>query len=259
MKRIIIYSILIITFITLGIIGIKNKKVDLPDKSLLNKELYYFNSDTGEYETIKITSNNIEYKGNLMNFNNCSKYTYNSSTGIIKMDCNLAFRYISVIGNAFVFKINDKNIFFYQTKEESYNGEFQRTFNTTYDNYVQEGKNLINNIKLDYNSLINILNNEKIYIYIKSSNCNKVCDIYNNIYVNNNTLNNRYYLDLETLTNENITQLSTYNKPLSDLLSSNYEYPLIVELQNNNLINNIEVIVKGFNFENYINFNIESE
>ena len=259
MKRIITYIILIIISITLGIIGLKNQPLYLPTNEILNKDLYMFNSNTGTYEKLKITKAGIEYKNSSFDFDNCNKYTYNSNTGIFKLDCNKAFRYIGKVNSSYVFKINDKNVFYYETQEESYNGEFQRKFGTTYENHTKKGLQEIEKISLDYNKLIQILSNEKVYIYEKNKKCTNTCYIYNKIFINNNSQNNRYYLNIESLSSENLNELNNINKPFSDLLTNETEYPLIIEISNNNITRNFEVKVNGFNFENYINFDIESE
>lgn len=259
MKRIIIYILLIISFTSLGIIGLKNQPIDLPEKELLNKELYLFNTKTGDYEILKITSDKFEYTGESLDLNNCKKYEYNSGTGILKLDCNKAIRIVGKVGNSYVFKVNNNNVFFYFTKSDSYNGEFQRTFNTTKENYVTEGITKITPLSLDYNTLIQTLSSNEIkYIYIKSNDCSEICDIYNNIYSSSN-MGNKYYLELNTLTVENLINLENINKPFRDLLTGTIKYPLIIEVQNNNIIRNFEVKVDGLDFSNYINLDEEKE
>ena len=255
MKRVIIYILLIIFFTLLGFVGLNNQPLDLPDKDILDVELFRYNIKTGKYEILKITKEKIEYDGTYLDFSNCNKYTYNSTTGILKLDCGKAFRIIGKVNNSIVFKIDNENVFFYHKKEDSYNGEFQRYFQTTKENYILEGITRINYIKLDYNKLLEKLNSNSIsYIYIKSTKCTDVCNLYNNIYSSNNTQNNRYYLELDTLTEEQLNNLEIINKPLRDLLNIDTNYPYIIEVQNNNIIRNFEVKVDGFDFTNYITF-----
>ncbi len=255
MKRTIIYILLIIFFTLLGFIGLKNQPLDLPDKDILDVELFRYNIKTGKYEILKITKEKIEYDGTSLDFNNCNNYTYNLATGILKLDCGKAFRIIGKVNNSVVFKIDNENVFFYPNKEDSYNGEFQRYFQTTKENYTLEGITKINYLKLDYNKLLEILNSNNIsYIYIKSNKCTDVCNLYNNIYSSNNTQNNRYYLELDTLSEEELNNLEIINKPLRDLLNIETNYPYILEVQNNNIVRNFEVKVDGFDFTNYITF-----
>lgn len=258
MKRIIIYILLIITFTALGVIGIKNQPIDLPEKEILNNDMYMYSSKTGKYETLKITKEELIYSGSNLDLTNCHKYTYNSGTGILKLDCNKAIRIIGSIGNSYVFKINNNNVFFYKSKEDSYNGEFQRVFNSTRENFVTEGITKITPLKLDYNRLLQVLSLQTTsYIYVQSKNCGEICNIYNNIYASNNQLGNRSYLDLSTLTNENLNNLEIINKPFKDLLSTSTQYPLIIEVENGNIMNSFEVEVNGLDFDNYIDFEIE--
>lgn len=260
MKRIIIYITLILVFTFLGIIGIRNQPKDLPDNDILNKELYLYNINTGIYETLKITPKSINYVGSSLDLTNCKTYTYNAGTSIIKLDCNKAIRIIGKVNNSYVFKINNKNIFFYDKKENSFGGEFQRTYNTTYENYITDGITKITPLNLNYTSLTSLLttNNTKI-LYIKTDNCKETCNIYNNIFAMDKTLNNKHYLDTETLSLEEKNNIYTINQVLGNLINSSTKYPIIVEINNNIITNNYNIEVDGINFEKYINSNIISE
>lgn len=252
MKRIIIYILLIISFTALGIIGLKNQPIDLPEKDILNKELYLYNAENGNYETLKITKEELTYTGTTLDLTNCKKYTYSTGTGILKLDCNKAIRIIGQVGNSYVFKINNNNVFFYHTKEESYNGEFQRTFNTTKENYVTEGITKITPLKLDYNKLLQILSQQaKSYIYVKNKNCTEICNIYNNIFSSENEQSNKYYLEIDGLSEENLNNLNSISKPFKDLIGNETEYPLIIIIENGNIISNYEVQVNGLDFKDY--------
>lgn len=253
MKRIITYIILIIVFTTLGIIGLKNQPVDLPDKDILNQELYLYNINTGEYETLKITKQELSYKGTRLDLQTCKTYTYNKGTSILKLDCNKAIRIIGKVNDSYVFKINNENVFLYNEKEKSFNGEFQRQYNTTYENYVTEGITNITPYLLNYTSLINTLTSiPKTYIYIKNSNCNQTCNIYNNIFANNG-ITNKYYLDASTLQIEEINNLYSINQILGEIINTNSKYPIIIEIENGIITNQYQIEVDGINFEKYTN------
>lgn len=258
--RIIIYIFLILTFLILGIIGYINKPLDVPDPKILNINYYKYNTNTGNYEEIKLTENELYYNGELFDLNNCKNYTYNDETGIIKLDCRKAFRIVGFTEEALVININKENQYFYKEKEKSFNGEFQRKFKMAIDTYKKEGENLLTEKEISIEEFKNLLNgNDTSYIYIKGNNCKNECTLFNKEFLSFSSKDNIYYLNTTKLTENDIEELKELNKIFNtDLLNGNYPQIIIIE---NKEIEILRIEGKGFDYSMYHNYanNMEEE
>ena len=74
---------------------------------------------------------------------------------------------------------------------------------------------------------------------------------YNNIFSSENEQSNKYYLEIDGLSEENLNNLNSINKPFKDLIGNETEYPLIIIIENGNIISNYEVQVNGLDFKDY--------
>lgn len=258
--RIIIYVFLILTFLTLGIIGYINKPLDVPDPNILNIDYYKYNTNTGNYEELKLTENELYYKGEEFDLNNCKDYTYTEETGIIKLDCRKAFRIVGYTEDALVININKENQYFYKEKEKSFNGEFQRKFKMSIETYKKEGESLLSEIEITKEELIDLLNdNSTSYIYIKENNCKNECTLFNKEFLSFSSKDNIYYLNTTKLTENDIEELKELNKIFNtDLLNENYPQVVIIE---NKEIEILKIEGKGYDYSMYHNYsnNLEEE
>ena len=119
MKRIITYITLIIIFTTLGFLGLFNQPKEVPSKDILNNTYYLFNTNTGEYESMMITKDVIVSNVSNLDLNNCSNYTYNDKTRIVKLNCGRAFTILSGTTDTLALNMSEKTYYFYKDKENT--------------------------------------------------------------------------------------------------------------------------------------------
>lgn len=251
--RILIYTLLIIIFATLGIIGLMNKPSDKPNQEILNTIYYKYNTTTGEYDELKLTEEAIEYKGEILNLKSCKEYTYTEETGIIKLDCNKAFRIIGHTEEVLVINMDKENHYYYKTKEKSYKGEFQRKFQMSLESYKQEGEKELETIEIDTEDLINILKEKKpSFIYIKGNNCETECTLFNHEFINFSSKNNIHYLNLNKIKEEDEEKIKEIDENLLENLKQyNKEYPNIIVINNSEIKETIKIEGKGFDYSKY--------
>lgn len=255
MKRIIVYVTLIIIFMVLGIIGFMNQPTDLPSTEILNTKYYMFNGLTGEYEELELTENEINYKGSVLGLDNtCKNYEYNKQTKIIKLDCRKAFK-ISLQNEVLIININDINYNFYTDKERSYKGEFEKKFNSPISTYKLEGEHKLKEKEISIDNIKNIINQNNIsFIYLKGSLCKDACTIFNKEFLNLKN-KNIYYLDVAKLTDDDINTLAkTYETLPNNLSDYNKAYPQVLIVGNKEIRENKEVILKGFDLTETIEY-----
>jgi len=254
--RSLIYILLIILCITLGVIGYKNKPLDKPNPDVMNIEFYRYNALTGNYDTLKINENNINYEGEYLDLNNCKTYKYNEETGIIKLDCNKAFRIVGYTEEALVINISKENLYFYKEKEQSYNGEFQRTYKMSITSYKQEGETALKEKEITIEDLPSLIKSNSLsYIYIKGNNCKDECTLFNKVFLNFSTKDNIYYLDSSKLKISDIKKLTdTYEDFPNTLQDYDNVTPQVYVVGNKKLETILEIEGKGFDYSKYNNF-----
>lgn len=256
MKRIIAYILLIITFITLGVLGFINRPLDRPKDEILGVTYYKYNPVTNDYDEFMINKDEISYTGSDFNLEGCKSYTYNKDTSIIKLDCNKAFRIGGETKNGLIIDMEEKRSFFYSKKESSYNYEFQRVFGTTENMYKSAGENSLRDIEINVEELIELASSKTpSFIYIKNKSCETSCTIFNQSFKNFSKEKNIYYLNLDNLTQENINKLheeiDTFPSTLKELTKN---YPQVLVIKDNELLETIKIDLNGFDASNYENY-----
>lgn len=265
MKRIIIYVVLIITFTALGIVGYINKPADLPNEKILNTKYYMYNTLTGEYEELEITSSEFNYKGTTLGIdNNCKKYDYTKNTGILKLECNKAFK-LSLQNDILIININDNNYYFYIEQERSYKAEFERKFEKTISTYKLEGETKLKEKEISISDLKRIITQNKIsYIYMKGKSCKDTCTLFNKEFLNFKNGENIYYLDTTKLKQEDINSLiKTYDNLPKDIKEYDKLNPQILIVGNKEIQDIVNIEIKGFDLTNTIenlnNYEVNNE
>lgn len=249
MKRIIIYTTLIILFIFLGITGYKNQPKELPSSEIINNTYYMFNKTTGLYDSLNISSNKVTYKGSTLKINDCSTYSYTPTNSILKLDCGSAFTITASSKELLGIKMSENNYYFFKDKESSLNKEFIKTYGSNINDFANTAFTKIQNKHITLEELNRLVTGTTTsYIYIKQENCSYKCSIVENSLID---LPNSYYINYNELTTFNY-----YN--INDLKSDN---PIILVIKNNGQTNNIykkQILFDGFNMNN-INTYLEGE
>ena len=227
MKRIIIYSLLIIIFTLLGYVGYLNKPVYYPEE-ILNNPYYKYNYKKDSYEEIIINKSSITYNGTSFNIDNCKSYTYNKDTGIIKMDCGRAFRIIYASNDVFVLNIDNENHYFYKNQIDSYNKEFNLKYNMTYNDLEYEADEKLSKVRISAEKLFELINGENnSYILIKNDNCTSNC-VYAGYYIDTILTGKPvYYIDSASLNDEEVALINNYDENIL-----NKEEAKVIEVSN---------------------------
>ncbi len=255
MKRIIVYILLIIAFTSLGAVGLLNQPEDTVDKSILNNIYYKYNNVTGNYETVEIKEKEIIYTGTILDTKDCSNYTFNKDTNIIKLSCGRAISIAGFTEDLLVLTINNQNEYYYKNNEDSFNKEFQNYFKTTIDAYTQSGLTLLKEKEITFDELIEKITQEtESYIYITSEKCTKKCIIANNIIDKLTTSKEIYYIELNNLTSQNLSKIKEITNKELTKETLDKEFPEILLVGNNNIKNIIDLNIIGFNTDEYTNY-----
>lgn len=205
MKRIITYITLIIIFTTLGFLGLFNQPKEVPSKDILNNTYYLFNTNTGEYESMMITKDVIVSNVFNLELNNCSNYTYNDKTRIVKLNCGRAFTILSGTTDTLALNMSDKTYYFYKDKENTFIKEFNSYFKESKHIFETNTNELLKTKKITFQKLTELFNTQETnYIYVKPNTCDYKCMI---IESKLNTLENSYYID-----NKDITDFAYINE-----------------------------------------------
>lgn len=249
MKRIIIYTTLIILFIFLGITGYKNQPKELPSNEIINNTYYMFNKTTGLYDSLNISSNKVTYKGSTLKINDCSTYSYTPTNSILKLDCGSAFTITASSKELLGIKIDENNYYFFKDKDSSLNKEFMETYGSNINDFSNTAFTKIQNKHIILEELNRLVTGTTTsYIYIKQENCSYKCSLVENSLID---LPNSYYI--------NYNELNTFNYyNINDLKS---DKPIILVIKNNGQTNNIYkklILFDGFNMNN-INTYLEGE
>lgn len=251
MKRIIGYISLIIIFITLGIIGFLNTTPDLLNENIINTNLYRFDVANGAYDELRLTENKISYIGTELDLDNCKTYKYNEKTNIITLDCDKSLKVISQTNDILTLDINNTNYTFFKEKEESYENAFDKTFNTTLDDYKIEGETLLEPYQINYEILLEKFDNtDNSYIYLISNSCENNCILFNKEFLNITDNPNKFVLNIDNINDEQYNNLVTLYEGLKTN-KNEYKIPTILTIGNKKVNNILEIEIEGFNISKY--------
>lgn len=240
MKRIIAYIVLIIISTTLGIIGLKYEKVELPPEDILNKTYYKFNTLTGDYESLKITNNSFEYVGEEFDLNNCNKYTYEEITGNMNLDCGTKLTIMANTDDVLMININNNNYYLYKNKENSFDKEFITTFKESKESFASKTFENIKNKNITENKLKELyILDQTSYVYVKKDTYDYKSSI---VESKLNELENSYYI--------NKSDISDFTYIKEEELKTNS--PLFIIIETDGIMNSIytkTIEFNGFNIK----------
>ena len=246
MKRIITYIILILTFMSLGFIGLlnKDKKIEeVPPKEILDNTYYRYNYITDSYETLTIKAKEFTYIGDIIDLSSCDNYTYSNNEFKFSCGTNIKLGATSDIG--LILKINENNYFFYKDTADSYKKEFSTYFNVDLDTYKNEGLNRLSQIEITKEEIPS-----SKFVYTYKNECNNTCVILNN---NLKTLSNEIkYLDYNKLTKEDIDSINELFIDKNNTLET-LNYPVILVIKDNQITDVLELEIEGFDTSKYNN------
>lgn len=248
MKRIIVYSVLIVLNIALGVYGMNHKVLEYPSSDILGVTYYKYNSSNGGYDTLIVTKENIKYSGNEFNLNNCNSYEYTEVTNIVKMDCGRAFRLINPNNNLVVVSIDNANYYFYKSREDSYTKEFNTKFDMTINDYEFEGKEKLESIALTKEEFDELLTSEETsFVYTRLNNCENECILFAGSMDKLSANNNVYYLDFTSLEDETIASIENIDSGFKNSTS-----PKILVISDGEIKDVITVNILGFNVDKLV-------
>ena len=262
-KRItyIIYIMLVIIIVTLFVL-IKYLPVKVENR-LLYKKWYKYDTSTGYYNMVYVENNKFTYNkpGNTNvrgKYDYCSKYTYDKSKKVFKLDCGEKITLDSVNDNKLVLIINDKKNVFYSTPEESLNYEFENYFNKSVSKYKTEKSQNIDFVKINYERLLEIISEkDNSTVIFLGSNCSSIeCTLFLDVLEKWITINEKvYYVDVEKLTDQEIEKIGNivpnFNKNREYY---NDIYPRIILFKENRILDQYQIKCKGFNCTKYIKY-----
>lgn len=256
MKRIVAYITLILILITLGTLGYMNRPLARPKDEIIGVTYYRYNTNTNNYDEFMINKNEISYTGTDYDLESCKSYTYNPDTSIIKLDCGKAFRIGGETKDGIIIDMEEKRSLFYSKKESSYNYEFQHTFGTTESMYKSSGENALRELEIDKDELEELISEKTIsFIYIKNNSCKTSCTIFNHTFKNFSEDTNIHYLNLDKLTQDDIDDLNEkYDSFPSDLKELTIDYPQVLVVKDNELLDTIKIEINGFFASKYENY-----
>jgi len=245
MKKDKILSIILIFSLISLLIFLYLKNVT-PINQIAYKEWYRYNNKSGSYETFFINNDTIILKGNDL-YSNCSKYSYNEKTKIIKLNCDQEIKILNFNNNQLNVNINNEELSFFNSIEQSYNYEFNKYFNMSELEFIEKNSHIKQLRKISYEDLIN--NDSNYIVLLYSNNCiNTECIIFDLIFEKWIVKSENVYSF--NLNNIKSNQLSYFFKIDNNILNSNYPILLI---NNNNQIKVEYIKCNGFYCDKYEN------
>ncbi len=257
----IIYLMIVIILVTLFVL-IKYYPVSLENK-VMYKKWYKYETTTGYYDTVYIEDNKFNFnKPSNTNvrgrYDYCTKYTYNKSNRTFNLDCGEKIVVDKIEENKLVLIINEKKTVFYATPEESLNYEFENYFNKSMSEYKLEMKQNIDFIKINYERMIEIIEEKdnSTFIFI-GNNCSSIeCTLFLDILEKWIATNDKtYYINIDELTEKEMQSIN--NKIPEFKLDKDYYndiYPRIILFNDNKILDDYQIICNGFNCSKYIKY-----
>ena len=250
-NKIIDYLILIIIIPTILLICIVLKYKDIKlDDNIYDKKWYKYNHDTGYYDIFTLSTNKLIYynpnKKNAIMDEVCSSYNYDKKTKTFNLDCDKTIQILKIEKEKILLNIDGIHDYFYLNKEDANNIKFKEKFGVTKIEYKKNKEYIKDIIKINNNDL-QILNNIQEYskILLIGDKCSSIeCTLYLDIlekwmYHENNI----YFIDLN-----DITTSTLFNKSINEL---NSNYPTVLIIDNNQIIDKYQIKCDGFNCSKY--------
>lgn len=248
--------IILIIIVTVSCIYIF--KYNSIDNIILNKKWYHYDSTTGYYDIFFINDNNLIYSKyiNLTDsmYNSCFKYDYDKKNKVIKSNCGLTIKIKSFNEDKITLIINNEELIFFTSIDQSYNNEFYDKYKLSVSEYKKEKSNIIDIIAIQSKKIKEIyLNNDEFKLIFSGNNCiNKECtlalDVYEKWYSLSNGL---YYVDSDKLTNSILKELNKLDSNFStNMQDYNSNYPTVYIIKNK-IIDKYQIKCSGLDCSSY--------
>lgn len=224
------------------------------DEAIYNKKWYSFNVEDGSYRMIEISNDNILLNG-FSGFDICKEYSYNKKDMIFNLDCDKKIEYNRYKDGELVLEINNKEIHFFDTIEQSYNYEFNKYFNMSEGEFIDSYSQVEELILIDYKSLIDFIDEGKRFTLILNGDMciNYECYLFDKLLekliVKSSDI---YSFNPSNITDDEIKKLNSYSSDL--LLDYNFynsNYPRVVIFSDKNVVETFLIKCDGFDCSKY--------
>ena len=224
------------------------------DEAIYNKKWYSFNVGDGSYLMAEISNDSILLNG-FSGFDNCKEYSYNKKDMIFNLDCDKKIEYNRYKDGELVLEINNKEIHFFDTIEQSYNYEFNKYFNMSEGEFIDSYSQVKELILIDYKSLIDFIDEGKSFTLILNGDMciNYECYLFDKLLekliVKSSDI---YSFNPSNITDDEIKKLNSYSSDL--LLDYNFynsNYPRVVIFSDKNVVETFLIKCDGFDCSKY--------
>jgi hypothetical protein len=220
---------------------------------------YNYNIKEGIYNELKIDNDSITFY--YINSNqNCTKYNYNTKLKNIVLDCGITIHIKEVKDNYIVLVINNEENVFFKSPEETLNYEFEKFYEESIIEYTNSKKQVEEILKISVNKLKDIINQKDTSILVfKGNGCNNIdCTLLLGVLEKWNVdSQNVYYIDSSYFNEDTYNYLKSLNNKFDNYNSYyNSNYPFIIKLSNNVIVEGKEFTCNGFDctfWKNYSN------
>jgi len=200
------------------------------EKNIKNKKWYNYNKETATYNVLEIKNHKLTLLMDNEDFSKCTRYRYNSTDKSLIMNCEEKIIINEYKENYLVLSINDKEMKFYTTTDETLNYEFEKFYEKSILEFKNERKQILQLLKIDYN---NIPEDENLIIVFNNDMCNNIecvliMDILEKWHVESN---NVYIISLNDI---NKNELNEINNKFNINLKIDNNYPYILTKSNEN-------------------------
>ena len=96
------------------------------ERKIKNIKWYNYNKDTATYNVLQIKSHKLTLLINKENLSNCTKYRYNSTDKKLILNCGKEIILKEYDDNYLLVSMNDKEMKFYKSTDETLNYEFEK-------------------------------------------------------------------------------------------------------------------------------------
>lgn len=256
-RKILLIIISMLILILVSFFYYKKYYYNVIDTNLMNKTWYKYNSTNGYFDKIYFDSEKIVFKS-YDNNTLCDKYTYDKKNKIFNFNCDNKIKINKVNTNKIELNVDGNNEKYFNNLNDSLNYEFEKYYKKNISEYKKEFSRVKDLTKIDYSSLVEIINGKDYStIYITGNNCTSIdcVSVLGTIEKLLYDKNNIYYLDINDLTEE---ELNNINK-ISNEFNKDKEYydgiyPRVLVVNNKNIIDEYEFKCEGLNCNKYLDY-----
>lgn len=258
-RKLFLVILSMIVLILVSVFYYKKYYYDTIDISIMNKKWYKYDPITGHYESLYFKNNEFTYNTADENneYSNCSKYTYDKKNKVFNLDCGNQIKINSIKNNKLILTFNKNRQIFYNNINDTLNYEFESFYKKNLSEVKKELDRVKQLVKINYNSLLEILSSEEISkIYIIGNNCSSidctlVLDTMEKLISKNNNI---YYLNINSLTDMELKYLNniTNNTFKDDRDYYDDIYPKVLVVSKSLVVDEYDFICEGLKCNKYL-------